>query len=89
MTASRKLSNVPLKDYREFLKKCGCKCAGIKGGHEKWTRKDLLRPIIVQTHVDPVPEFIILNALRTLGLNKQDFFNILFDIPNNKISKKA
>lgn len=49
-----------------------------KGGHEKWVRRDLLRPIIVQAHENPVPEFIINNALRTLNLTKEDFFRILF-----------
>ena len=77
--STKKLSNIPLKDYREFLSKAGCNLAGIEGGHEKWTRKDLTRPIIVQTHESPVPEFIIRNALRNLKLTKQDFFNILFD----------
>lgn len=78
--STHRLSNVTLDDYRNFLMKCGCKKIGIEGGHEKWVRKDLLRPIIVQTHVDPVPEFIIKNALRSLGLTKKDFFHILFDV---------
>jgi len=77
--STQKLKNVPLRDYRDFLKKAGCRCVGTEGGHEKWTRNDLLRPIIVQTHVEPVPEFIISNALRNLGLTKADFFRILFD----------
>lgn len=48
-----------------------------KGGHEHWTRADLPRPITVQTHVDPVPEFIIKNALRTLGMTKEDFWQVV------------
>jgi predicted RNA binding protein YcfA (HicA-like mRNA interferase family) len=75
---TEKLSNVSLSDYRLFLSKVGCKCTRTKGGHEHYTRKDLPRQITVQTHVDPVPEFIIRNALRTLGLSKKDFFEILF-----------
>ncbi len=75
---TRKLSNVSLADYRLFLQKAGCTSSAIKGGHEKWVKRGILRPIIVQTHVDPVPEFIIKNALRTLGLTKDDFFRILF-----------
>lgn len=75
---TRRLSNVSLEDYRLFLQKAGCSSTSIKGGHEKWTKRGLLRPIIVQTHVDPVPEFIIKNALRSLGLSKADFFRILF-----------
>jgi len=72
------LSNISLKDYREFLKNAFCKYIGTNSGHEKWTRRDLTRPIIVQTHIDPVPEFIIKNALRSLSLNKKDFFDILY-----------
>lgn len=76
---TQKLSNVPLADFREFLCKAGCKRIATEGGHEKWTRRDLTRPIIVQTHISPVPEFIIKNALRNMGLTKKDFFEILFD----------
>lgn len=60
--STQKLSNVKLADVREFLQKCGCKYIDTTGGHEKWTRSDLLRPIIIQTHVDP--EFIVLQILR-------------------------
>jgi hypothetical protein len=79
-----KLKNVKLSDYRDFLAKVGCKHTYTIGGHEKWTRSDLMRPIIVQTHESPVPEFIIMNALRNLGLTKKDFFNILFDVKEQK-----
>lgn len=76
---TQKLSNVPLAEFREFLRKAGCKYISTEGGHEKWTRRDLTRPIIVQTHISPIPEFIIKNALRNMGLTKKDFFEILFD----------
>ncbi len=78
--STNRLSNVSLSDVREFLQKCNCKCIGTKGGHEKWARTDLLRPIIIQTHVDPVPEFIIRQILRALNCSKKDFFDILFDV---------
>jgi len=77
--SAQKLSNVKIDDFREFVRKAGCRCAGTEGGHEKWVRKDLTRPIIIQTHVEPVPEFIIRNALRNLGLTRKDFFEILFN----------
>ncbi len=79
MAAAQKLSNVSLRDFRDFLSKAGCKSESIKGGHEKWTKPGLLRPIIVQTHIDPVPEFIVRNTLRNLGMTKEDFFRILFE----------
>lgn len=82
--STRKLTNVRLDDYRDFLTKAGCKKSRIEGGHEIWTRNDLTRPIVVQTHESPVPEFIIRNALRNLGLTKKDFFDILFDVNSDK-----
>lgn len=75
---TQKLSNISLGDFRVFLEKVGCKKVSTEGGHEKWTRKDLERPIILQTHISPVPEFILKNALRSLHLKKRDFFEIYF-----------
>ncbi len=72
-----KLSNIPLDLFREFLFDQGCtreKKSNTKGrgGHEKWNRADLLRPITLQTHIDPVPEMIVKSNLRTLGLSRKD-----------------
>ena len=77
--STRKLSNISIKEYRTFLTNIGCTCDRIKGGHEHWTREDLLRPITFQTHIEPVPEFIIKNGLRILGKDKKYFFEILED----------
>ena len=75
--STRKLSNISINTYRLFLQKAGCKYIRTSGGHEHWARKDLNRPITFQTHIDPIPEFIIKNALRILGLTRKDFFKIL------------
>ena len=45
-----------------------------RGGHEKWSRVDLDRPITIQTHIDPVPEFIVKQVLRYLEISREDFF---------------
>ena len=68
-----KLSNVPLKTLQWFLEHNGLKCTKHTGGHEKWTRKDLLRPIIIQSHITPVPEFIIKQILKHLSFSKKEF----------------
>jgi len=75
--STKKLSNIPLKDFRKFLKKQGLKIIKTskgRGGHEKWARADLDRPITIQTHVDPVPEFIVKQVLRYLGMTREEFF---------------
>ncbi|MDR2126731.1 MAG: type II toxin-antitoxin system HicA family toxin [Prevotellaceae bacterium] len=77
---TQKLSNITLNEYRQFLTKAGCKHERTSGGHEIWVRSDILRPVIVQTHINPVAEFSIKNALRNLGLTKKDFFDILNQI---------
>jgi len=76
--STRKLKNISLSDYLLFLDKAGCKRIRTNAGHYIYARKDLMRPIVVQSHIDPVPEFIIKNALRAMGLSKKDFFEILF-----------
>lgn len=48
-----------------------------RGGHEKWARSDLDRPIILQTHVDPVPEFIVKQVLRHLSMSREEFNKIM------------
>lgn len=73
--SSKHLRNIPLKLYRDFLTSQGCVCNRLSGGHEHWSRKDLLRPITIQTHIDPVPEFIIKNGLRQLGVSKKFFLD--------------
>jgi predicted RNA binding protein YcfA (HicA-like mRNA interferase family) len=67
------LRNVSLRDCRKFLLKSGCQTKRTTGGHEHWTRADLLRPITIQTHIDPVPERIIKQILQALEIDKDEF----------------
>lgn len=71
------LSNIDIADFRRFLKFQSWKYAGTKGGHEKWCKKGMLRPVIFQTHIDPIPIGIIKNNLRTMGCNAQDFIDYM------------
>ena len=70
-----KLSNISIAQFREFLFEIDCTRISIEGGHEKWHKNGCLRPIIIQTHIDPIPEFIIKNNLRSLGLTRKDFID--------------
>lgn len=72
--SSRKISNIPLPKFRDFLKQQGLERTTVtkgKGGHEKWTREGLRRPIILQSHISPVPEFIVRQVLKTLDIDKE------------------
>jgi hypothetical protein len=76
--STKKLSNIPLQDFRKFLKSQGLnliKDSQGRGGHEKWSKLSLDRPITLQTHIDPVPEFIVKQILRHLNITKEMFFD--------------
>jgi len=73
-------SNISLKIFRKFLEMQGCKLIRQKGGHEIYSKPDLERPITIQSHIDPVPEFIIQNNLRILGIDKKTFLEIISDL---------
>ena len=66
------LKNISPSVFRDFLKDKGLNYIGTKGGHEKWSKKDMLRPVIFQTHIDPIPEFIIRNNLRSMNCTAKD-----------------
>ena len=78
--STKKLSNIPLKDFRKFLSNQGLniiKDSKGRGGHEKWSKTSLDRPITIQTHIDPVPEFIVKQVLRHLNMERARFFEEL------------
>ena len=75
--SSKHLRNISIAQFQAFLELAKCEFKGISSGHEKWTRADLKRPVIFQTHINPIPEFIIQNNLRVLGYNKKIFFEIM------------
>tara|TARA_R110002049_G_scaffold162031_1_gene327656 strand:+ start:11307 stop:11555 length:249 start_codon:yes stop_codon:yes gene_type:complete len=81
--STRKLTNIPLKDFRKFLSSQGLnviKTAKGRGGHEKWSKLGMDRPITIQTHVDPVPEFIVKQVIRHLEMNRNDFFKAMLKL---------
>lgn len=57
--STKKLTNIPIKDFRNFLSNQGLniiKSTKGRGGHEKWSKQGVERPITIQTHIDPVPD---------------------------------
>ena len=77
--STNKLSNIPLEDFQKFLKEQGLNIIKTKGGHQKWSKKGMYRPIIIQTHINPVPEFIVKQILRYLKIDRKTFFEKIKD----------
>lgn len=72
-----KLSNIPLDMMVWFIEQQGLKLVKTEGGHAKYTRSDLRRPIIIQTHITPVPEFIVKQILKHLEFSKKEFIDYI------------
>ena len=68
-----RLSNISLSVFKAFLLSKGMSLIRVSGGHEVWSMPGLQRPVVIQTHIDPIPEFIILNCLRTMGMTRKEF----------------
>lgn len=78
--STQKLSNIPIITFRKFLKSQGLKITKStkgRGGHERWSKSGMDRPITIQTHIDPIPEFIVKQCLRHLKMDKKEFFKEL------------
>ncbi len=77
---SPRMSNIPLRDVRFFLKAVGCIKKRTSGGHEIWHKEGITRPIVLQTHKDPVPLHVVQNNLRTLGMTLDDFTKVVYGV---------
>lgn len=73
----KKLSNISVKEFRNAMMILGLKKIRTKGGHEAWMKDGMTRPVIIQTHVNPIPVSIVQNCLRTIGIEKEAFLNLL------------
>jgi hypothetical protein len=69
-----RLGNISIAEFKAFLESKGCvRVDNGNEGHEKWEKPGIPRPIIFQTHIDPIPEFIIRNNLRNLEITRKEF----------------
>ena len=69
--------NISLKTIRYYLIWKNLKHIRTSGGHEIWGGKCLQRPIVLQTHIDPVPDFIVKQILRALNETNDGFESFL------------
>ncbi len=71
------LQNLPLSDFLKFLKYQGWSYVRTTSGHEIWKKVGAIRPLVIQTHVDPVPIHVLKNNLQTMGKTAQDLIDFL------------
>jgi len=65
--------------YRKIvrvLEREGFALARERGDHMVFTKPEILRPVVVPRY-DPLPVFIIKNILRTAGISRERYFDLL------------
>ena len=67
-----KLGRIHWKKFERFLLSVGCEFISEVGDHRKYRKPGLLRPIIIPRDKE-LPQFIILNNLRLLGISREDY----------------
>lgn len=68
-----KFQNITVAEFIAFLSSRGLSCIRKNGGHEIWAKDGMDRPIVIQSHIDPIPEFILKNNLRLISVSKKEF----------------
>jgi predicted RNA binding protein YcfA (HicA-like mRNA interferase family) len=71
-----KVGKVSWKRFEKFLLAVGCEFKSQEGSHRRYKKPGLLRPIIIPCDKQ-LPQFIISNNLRTLGISKEEFVEII------------
>ena len=71
--------NITNRQFQKFLVYVGCSLKRSKGDHFVYIRSDLVRPVIIPLE-NPLPQFIVRNNLKLLGISWEEFFNIIESI---------
>lgn len=75
-----RFSNISIARYRRILVALGLEYVRTTSGHEMWYKEGMLRNVVFQTHIDPVPEAIILNNIRSIGISTKEFEKKMFAV---------
>ncbi len=71
-----KIVPIPANKLRKVFEKAGFKCVRIEGDHHVYTKQGIMRPIVIPDWPE-IPVFIIKNNMRTAGMNRERYFELL------------
>jgi predicted RNA binding protein YcfA (HicA-like mRNA interferase family) len=71
-----KITPLPARTLRKVFEIAGFKCVRIEGDHFVYTREGVPRPVVIPDWKE-VPVFIIRNNLRSAGISREEYFQIL------------
>jgi len=67
---------IPAWKLRKVMEKAGFKCVRTEGDHFVYVKPAVARPVVIPDW-DEVPVFIIKNNLRTAGISRDEYFELL------------
>jgi predicted RNA binding protein YcfA (HicA-like mRNA interferase family) len=70
------ITPIPSRRLRRIFEKAGFTCVRIEGDHYVYTKEGIKRPIVIPEWPE-VPVFIIKNNLRSAGISREEYFNLL------------
>ena len=71
-----RIQSIHWKEFEKFLLCVGCEFVREKGDHRIYHKKGITRPIVIPRDTS-LPAFIILNNLRTLGMSREEYLEVL------------
>lgn len=67
-----RLGRIHWKKFEKFLLSVGCEFVSEEGDHRKYRKPGILRPVIIPRESE-LPQFVVLNNLRTLGISRETY----------------
>jgi predicted RNA binding protein YcfA (HicA-like mRNA interferase family) len=71
-----KLRPISYKQLVKVFEADGFRCTRREGDHMVFTKTGVIRPVVIPKY-DAVPVFIIKNNLRTAGMSRDRYFDLL------------
>ncbi len=71
-----RITPIPSKRLKRVFEKAGFKCVRTEGDHFIYTKRGIIRPIVIPDWQE-VPVFIIKNNLRSSGISREEYFRLL------------
>lgn len=71
-----RITPIPARRLKRVFEKAGFKCARTEGDHFVYTKREVIRPIVIPDWQE-VPVFIIKNNLRSSGITREEYFRLL------------
>ena len=71
-----RITPIHFRKLAKFFEKKGFIHTRTQGDHMVYTKKGILRPVIIPKYKE-IPEFIILKNLKTAGITRSEYFDLL------------